>query len=211
MARKSKAGDVSPGAVLAEYFGTFMLAFAVLASLNGVLASFIPTAVVAGFALFLAVLTIGGVSGAHINPGVTLGLYSLRKVNMETAVSYVVAQVAGAFSASAIMNVLLDAEVMTLTAGEFDSRVFLAEALGMLFFGMGVAAAVHHKYKGVDGAAVVGGSLFLGIMFASVLSNGILNPAVAFSVESVSVTYLLAPVLGAAVGMHLYNYIVTHD
>ena len=211
MASKSKAGDVSPGAVLAEYVGTFMLAFAVLASVNGVMGSFIPTAAVAGFTLFLAALSIGGISGAHINPGVTLGLFSLRKVNAETAVSYVIAQVAGAFSASAIMNTLLDAEVLTLTAGDFDTRVFVAEALGMLFFGLGVAAAVHNKYKGLEAAALVGGSLFFGILVASVLSNGILNPAVAFALESVNVTYLLAPVLGAALGMHLYNYIATHD
>ncbi len=210
MASRSKAGEVSPGAVLAEYFGTFSLAFAVLASINGVFSGFIPTAAVAGFALFLAVLTIGGVSGAHINPGITLGMLSLRKINPETAVSYIIAQVAGAFSAGAIMNTLLDAEVVTVAAGEGDATIFLAEAIGMLFFGIGVAAAVHNKYTGVDAAAVVGGSLFLGILFASVVSNGVLNPAVAFAIDSVSWVYLLAPVVGATVGMHLYSYIVGH-
>ena len=211
MAKKSNVSEVSPGAVLAEYVGTFILAFAVLASVNGVLSSFIPTPVVAGFTLFLAVLTIGGISGAHINPGVTLGLASLRKVNAETAISYVIAQVAGAFSASAIMSTLLDADVLTVSAGDVDLRVFIAEALGMMVFGIGVAAAVHNKYKGVEAAAIVGGSLTLGIVFASVLSNGILNPAVAFAVESVNVTYLLAPVVGAVLGMHLYSYIATHE
>ena len=211
MASKSKAGEVSPGAVLAEYVGTFLLAFTVLASVNGVLGSFIPTAAVAGFTLFLAVLSLGGISGAHVNPGITLGLWSTGKVSMETAVSYVVAQVAGALSASAIMSTLLDADVITLVAGEWDVRIFAGELLGMLFFGLGVAAALHNKLKGVDAAAMVGGSLFLGIMIASVVSNGVLNPAVAFAVDSVSLTYLLAPIIGAALGMHLYNYIASHD
>ena len=211
MASKSKANEVSVGAVLAEYIGTFMLAFAVLASVNGVLGSTVPTAVVAGFTLFLAVLMIGRVSGAHINPGVTLGLASLRKVSPEAAVSYVVAQVAGAFSASAIMATLLDADVLTVSAGEPDLRIFIAEALGMIFFGMGVAAAVYNKYQGIEAAAVVGGSLFLGIMLASVLSNGVLNPAVAFAIESVNVTYLIAPIVGASLGMHLYVYIMDNE
>lgn len=209
MAAKTNVGEVSPGAVLAEYFGTFSLAFAVLASINGVMGSFIPMAAVAGFTLFLAVLTIGGISGAHINPGITLGMLSQRKISPETAVSYVIAQVAGAFSATAIMNTLLDGSIVTALAGDADARLFLAEVLGMLFFGMGVAAAHHNGYKGVDGAAVIGGSFFLGIMFASVLSNGILNPAVAFAINSVSWVYLLAPVVGAILGMHLYSYIVS--
>lgn len=211
MARSSKQTDVSPGSVLAEYVGTFMLAFAVLASVNGVLGTFIPTPVVAGFTLFLAALSIGGISGAHINPGVTVGLWSIKKIDMAQAASYVIAQVAGAFSAAAIMNTLLEGNMLTVAAGEADVRIFLAEALGMLFFTFGVAAAVGNNYKGVDAAAIVGGSLFLGIMFASVLSNGVLNPAVAFAIDSVNVTYLLAPIVGSVAGMNLYNYIKSQD
>lgn len=207
MSKKSKSSDVSPGAVLAEYFGTFALAFAVLASINGVLAGFISTPAVAAFTLFLMVLTIGQVSGAHINPGVTVGLLSLKKINLETAFSYIIAQVAGAFSATAIINTLLDGSIITSISGDSSFRVFLAEFLGMMFFGIGIAAAIQHKYQGIEAASLIGGSLFLGIMFASVLSNGILNPAVAFAVDSVSWVYLLAPLAGATVGMHLYDYI----
>ncbi len=207
MSKKTKIDEVSPGAVLAEYIGTFSLAFAVLASINGILGGFISTAAVAGFTVFLAVLTIGGISGAHINPGITIGVYSLKRINLETTISYVVAQVAGAFSAIAVMNSLLDGAVITSVAGQTDIRVFLAEALGMMFFGIGVAAAIINKYKGLEAAAVVGGSLFLGTMFALVVSNGILNPAVAFAVDSVSWVYLLAPILGSVVGMNLYSYI----
>ncbi len=210
MAKKNKAGEVSPGAVLAEYIGTFSLSFAVLASVNGVFGEVIPTAVVAAFTLFLAVLTIGGISGSHINPGVTLGLLSLRKISPEVAGSYLIAQVAGAFSASAIINTLLDGQVVTLVAGEASATIFMAELLGAFFFGFGIAAALYNKYTGIETAAAIGGSLFLGVMFASVASNGILNPAVAIAVSSVNGVYLLAPVLGASLGMHLYSYVVRH-
>lgn len=211
MAKSKSMADVSPGSVLAEYVGTFSLAFAVLASINGVLGSFVPTPVIAAFTLFIAVLTIGQISGAHINPAITLGLWSARRVDFPQAVSYVIAQVAGAFSAAAVLNTLLDGSMLTIIAGQVDTRIFTAEAVGMAFFAFGVAAAVFNDYKGIEAAAVVGGSLFLGIIIASVLSNGILNPAVALAIDSANIVYLLAPVVGAIVGVHLYGYIKSQD
>ena len=209
MASKSRVSGASLEEMTAEYVGTFSLAFAVLASTNGVLGGLVATPVIAGFTLFLAVLTIGGISGAHINPGITLGFLSLKKISQEKAVSYIISQVAGAFSAVAALHLILDSDVVRITAGEATLMVFVAEALGMLFFGMGVAAAVHNRYEGVTAAAVVGGSLFLGITIAAVLSNGILNPAVAFALNSVSIVYLLAPIVGSVLGMQLYAFIAS--
>lgn len=207
MATKKRQSDVSPGSVLAEYIGTFMLAFAVLASINGVVGEFIPLPVVAGFTLFLSVMTIGSISGSHINPGVTLGLWSLKKIDTVQALSYIIAQIAGAFSAAAVMNTFLDGAMLTVAAGDFDMRILFAEIVGMIIFTFGVAAAVLNEMDGVESAATVGGSLFLGIIFASVLSNAVLNPAVAFAIDSVSVTYLLGPVIGGMLGMNLYSYV----
>jgi aquaporin Z len=209
VAKSKKAStEVSPGALIAEYVGTFFLAFGVLASLNGVLISFIPTQVVAGFTLFLAVLTIGGISGAHINPGVTIGAVFVKLLSPSKAFAYILAQVAGAFTASAVMLQLLDGALLTSVAGVVEGRIFVAEMIGALFFGFGVGAALFNKYKGVEAAAVVGGSLLIGTMFASVASNGILNPAVAFAVDSVSIVYLLAPVIGISLGMKLYETVL---
>ena len=211
MAKSKTMADVSPGSVLAEYVGTFSLAFAVLASVNGVLGSSVPTPIIAATTLFIAVLTIGQFSGAHINPAITIGLWSARKVDFAQTISYVIAQVAGAFSAAAIVSTLLDGNMVTIGAGQVDARIFMAETIGMLFFAFGVAAAVYNEYKGIDAAAVVGGSLFLGIVVASVLSNGILNPAVALAVDSVNIAYLLAPVLGSIIGVNLYGYIKSQE
>lgn len=210
MATKSKKAsvEVSPGALIAEYVGTFFLAFAVLASLNGVLINFVPTQIVAGLTLFIAVLTIGGVSGAHINPAITIGALGIKAISPSKAVAYVLAQVAGAFTASAVMLQLLDGALLTSSAGVVDARIFMAELIGALFFGFGFGAAVLNKLTGVEAAAVVGGSLTLGAMFAAVAGNGFLNPAVAFAVDSVSFVYLVAPVIGAALGMKLYEIVL---
>ncbi len=90
--------NISKGALIAEFIGTFGLALAVLVSLNGYL-PLVPTAVVAGATLVLFVLTIGAISGSHINPAVTIGLLSVKKIELSEAFGYIVAQIAGALTA----------------------------------------------------------------------------------------------------------------
>ena len=85
-----------------------------------------------------------------------------------------------------------------------DYPTFFAEFLGAGVFTFGIAAATHQKMKGVDAALTVGGSLLLGILFASVISNGVLNPAVATSISSLNWAYVLGPALGAIIGMNVY-------
>ena len=53
---------------------------------------------------------------------------------------------------------------------------------------------------------VVGASLLMGIMFASIAANGILNPAVALGIGSFSLSYVLGPIVGSLIGFNLYHY-----
>ena len=84
---------------IAEAVGTFGLSFVVLGALS--FAGVIPVAVpvIAGLTLGLFLYSIGGVSGCHINPAVTIGLWSVKKISNQDAVSYVIAQIVGAFVA----------------------------------------------------------------------------------------------------------------
>lgn len=199
---------VKVNALLAEFIGTFGLAGAVLASINGNIA--VPTPVIAGLVLSLFVLSIGKISGTHINPAVTLGLWSVKKVDSATAVGYIVAQVAGALGAALLMDLLIEGDVIKAAggAGAFDWKVLLAEALGMAVFTFGIAGAVHNKLEDLHAAWLIGFSLFIGISFAAVVSNGVLNPAVAAAIDSLNWAYILGPVVGSVVGMNLYKYAV---
>lgn len=107
------------------------------------------------------------------------------------------------------MSLLLDKEVTTVAgAGAFDWKILAAEALGMVIFTFGIAGAVHNKAEGAHAGLLVGGSLFLGILFAATVSNGVLNPAVAGAIDSFNLAYLLGPIVGSVIGFNLYQMAV---
>ena len=189
--------------VVAEFLGTFALASSVLAIVVGL--NFpIFAAITAGLTLAVMVLVIGPVSGSHINPAVTVGLWTLKKVSTSTAVVYIVAQLLGGVTALRLNEHLLDRNLPKLAEAGWDWRIVLAEALGTFLFTFGIAAAVYNKYEGGRQAAAIGASLFVGILAASFAANGVLNPAVAIGLNSWSLSYAVAPLVGAILGMNLY-------
>src|SRR6476620_10074563 len=59
------------------------------------------------FAIFAAVYSVGHISGCHINPAVTIALWATRKVDSVTALSYILAQLVGAFIGAGLTLVIL--------------------------------------------------------------------------------------------------------
>lgn len=208
--------------VLAEFLGTAILAVSVYA-----VVSIIPISLFAGMAaglvLALTVLTIGAVSGAHINPAITLGFWTVGKVKTLTALSYIIAQVLGGFAALYLIKYFAGQPVESI-AGKFDVKAFTAEAIGAFVFGFALVAAVYKKYDGGKLAFSAGTALLVGILIASaatlgvnqltqqpIKSNGIINPAVAIGLSSVNWAYVAGPVVGAIVGMNTYALVFTDE
>ncbi len=189
--------------VVAEFLGTFSLASAVLAMAGRTSFPFFP-AVMAGGTLGLMVLAIGSVSGAHINPAVTVGMWTLRKIGTTSAAVYIVAQLLGGAVAWRFNEYLLNSPLKNIAGDKFDWRVLIAEAVGTFVFTFGIAAAVYQGYKGLRQAVAIGGSLTLGVLIATFASNGALNPAVALGINSWSFAYVAGPLLGSILGMNLY-------
>jgi len=187
---------------LAEMLATFSLAFAVSASLVNDLPMVTP--VLAALTLGLFVYTIGNVSGAHVNPAITVALATKKKISMPDAVMYIASQCVGALLALQFCLYLFGAEPGADMSG--GTAVGVAEALGAFFLAFGVAFAVD-RGTDLNAGLVVGGSLLLGILVAAGASNGVLNPAVSIAVGGlggISLTYLLAPVVGAVAGVWAY-------
>lgn len=193
--------------LIAESVGTFALALAVVSSVAGM--PVIPTPVLAGLVLGLFAYSVGKVSGCHINPAVTLGLWSIDKVSTQEALRYIVAQLLGAVAAVLVLSVLFDMGSLSLTFAEESGRVFLAECVGAILFTFGVASVVAGRVNDAMSGVVVGGSLLLGIIVAAQLgSAGILNPAVALALGSLSLSYVGGSVVGAVLGVHLYKRVL---
>jgi len=190
--------------LLAEGIGAFLLALAVGSSGHTTVA----TPLVAGLTLMTLVYVFGPVSGAHVNPAVTMGLLSIGAIKMHDALWYVLSQMIGglvAFIALSAWSGLPtpDAAVMPGSLGE---------ALGALVLAFGVTTVVRGKVAGMATGLAVGGSLFVGVLVASAMSPGILNPAVALGVGALSGgltsigVFLLMPLLGGVLGAQLARY-----
>jgi|GEM_PF-462802 len=150
----------SARAALAEAVGT---CFLTLAALTG----HTPVAVALTLAAFVYALS--DISGCHLNPAVTLGLASARRLPVLTALMYIVAQLAGALLAR-----LLAPQVAPLAA-HYASGTAVGEFLGFGFL-MLTVIAVSDKYVPRSGSGVaIGAALLAGLL----ASGGIVNPAIA--------------------------------
>jgi len=195
-------------AYLAEIIGTFALSFVVFLAVTG---SNLPLAVpvMAGLTLGLFVYIIGAISGCHINPAVTVGLWSVGKIKWQDAVGYIVSQFVGASLAIVLGALLFHISQPQPSLGAFSLAVFCAEMLGTFFFSFGIASVVFEKVPHQMSGIVIGSSLLFGIIIASLAGSfGLLNPAVAFSLHAMNWTYLLAPLIGSVAGFNLYKWMV---
>jgi aquaporin Z len=187
---------------VAEAVGTFVLTLLVATALAGTFPVSVP--VLAALTLLLFVYSLGHVSGAHINPAVTLGVWSIQKISTDDAVKYIIAQCIGAVAALMLLPSLVT-EAATVLIKD-DVFIGVAEMIGTAVFTFGIAAVVYGKIPAVMSGVVVGGSLLLGIALAALLgANGVLNPAVALGIGSFNVMYVVGPMVGSVLGMQLYK------
>lgn len=190
----------------AEFIGTTFLSLAVLLSVT-VTDSVLITPILAGLVLGLFVYSIGSVSGCHINPAVTLGLWSISKISTKDAMQYIAAQGLGGLAAFGIVAATIGGVSLGLVAE--DGSVFMAELVGTAIFTFGIASVVYGKAADAASGLVIGGSLLLGITLAVALgSGGILNPAVGLALGSTSLSYVFGSIIGAMIGMFTYRHLV---
>lgn len=190
--------------VVAEFFGSAVLATVTLAVMRSQVGVPYFIAMAVGLTFAVLVLVLSAVSGAHINPIVTLGLWTVRKIGTLKALLYLAAQIVGALAAWSLYTYLINDDLTNIAGSDFDWRILIAEAVGAMVFMFGVAAATYQRHEGGRLATTLGASYVLGILIASVVSNGLINPAVALSVQSWSVAYVAGPVVGAILGTNLY-------
>lgn len=222
--------SINPVALVGEMLGTFALAFAVLAAtkvaaggaqlvqqnplvggLESVPVYFISVPLVAAFALGLSVMTLGKFSGGHFNPAVTFGMWTAKRIRTASAVAYILVQLLGAFAAFGVMQLFVPEATALAFSNAEAWKIFSAEALGMFVFAFGVSAAVSQERSTFEAGFMVGASLLLGLIFTGFVAGaGFLNPAVFAStvresLSDLSLGPVFGPLLGATLGVWVYN------
>lgn len=189
--------------VAAEFLGVAVLTgvFLAVSKSNIGIPYFVSLA--AGLTLAAATFILGASSGAHLNPAVTIGLWTARRIKAFPALVYIVAQLLGGLMAYLLYSYLADTSLQNVT--EFSSRILVAEAAGAFILAFGWAAVVYNKMDDAKRAFVIGASFTAGILVASIASAGLVNPAIALGMRAWELgTYVLGPILGAIIGFNLY-------
>lgn len=192
--------------ILAEFIGTFVLATVTIAAasyFNFTAPWYVSIAVGATYAALIGIL--GNVSGAHFNPAITAGLWTLRKISALSALVYISAQLLGGILALAFTEYTSNTDILAQGLSNIDGRIFTSELVGAALFGMGIAAVIMQKLNGLQASFVAGSSLTIGILVASIAATGYINPAVAIAHNTWDITVVTAPVIGVILGMNIYS------
>ena len=194
----------------AELLGTFVLVFAgtgaiVVDEVSGGRVTHVGVALVFGLVVMAMIQTFGDVSGAHMNPAVTLAFRVSGRIPTRTALFYVVAQLLGALLASATLRALFAAnEGLGGTRPSGTALQSFVLELLLSFFLMLVILAVStgSKERGLMASITIGAVVALEALFAGPICGASMNPARSLAPALVSQhlsdawIYVLAPVLG---------------
>jgi aquaporin NIP len=205
---------------LAEFLGTFAMVFAgtgaiVINTESGGAITHLGVALTFGLIVLAMIYTLGDVSGAHMNPAVTLAFAAAGLFPCASFLLYLSAQISGALLASLTLHFLFPQNATlgaTLPAG-LPMQSFVLEIIlsGLLMF---VILNVSHgsKEKGITAGIVVGSVIALEALFAGPICGASMNPARSLAPAIISGNlqhlwiYLVAPVLGMLMVIPLYRF-----
>ncbi|OIS98893.1 PREDICTED: probable aquaporin NIP7-1 [Nicotiana attenuata] len=205
--------------VFAEALGTFMLMFCIcgiMASMEimGVRVGLMEYAATAALTVVVVVFSIGPISGAHINPAVTLAFAAVGHFPWSKVPFYVVAQVGGSILATYTGKLVygLKAEFVITRPLHGCTSAFFVELLATFIVLFLTASLTNDPQStGPLSGFVVGVAIGLAVLISGPISGGSMNPARSLGPAIVSWKfgglwiYVVAPVLGAVAGVVLYR------
>ncbi len=199
----------------AEFVGTFVLVFAGTGAIvvNGASAgavTHVGVALTFGLAVLAMIYAVGDVSGAHLNPAVTLGFFAAGRLPRHEIVPYIASQSAGALLASACLRLLFPHDPLlgaTRPAGSAAQAFVLEMILTFILMFVILSVSTGSKEKGAMAGIAVGAVIALEALFGGPISGASMNPARSLAPALISLRleelwiYLTAPVLGAVVSV----------
>ena len=205
----------------AEFIGTFALVFCGTGAVivdqetHGAV-THVGIAMTFGLIVMCMIYAFGNISGAHLNPAVSIAFTIARKFPVKQLLPYIVSQLAGAVAASLILKLLFPANVLlgaTLPAGT-PMQSFILEFL-LTFFLMLVIinVATGSKEQGMFAGVAIGSVVLLEAMFAGPICGASMNPARSLAPAVISGhlknlwVYLVATPVGAMTAIPVWKLI----
>ena len=211
--------------VVAEVFGTFALVFAgtgaiVINDMTNGTVTHVGIALTFGLIVLAMIYALGDISGAHLNPAVTLGFWVARRFPAPMIMPYVLAQCSGALLASLLVYWLFPTHPTmgaTHPAGSSSQSFVLEMVLTTILMFVILAVSTGAKEKGITAGIAIGAVIALEALFAGPISGASMNPARSLAPALVSMKlenlwiYVLGSVAGAMIAVLVSWYVQGPD
>ncbi|XP_027351502.1 aquaporin NIP2-1-like [Abrus precatorius] len=211
--------------VFAEVIGTFLLVFvgsgtAGLSAIDENKVSKLAASLAGGFIVTVMIYSIGHISGAHMNPAVSLAFASVKHLPWPQVPFYVAAQLTGAISASYTLRELFQPSKQigaTTSAGSHLQALIMEMVTTFTMVFISMAVATDPKATGQLSGVAVGSSVSIASIIAGPISGGSMNPArtlgpaIASSNYKGLWVYFVGPVTGALLAAWSYGVIKETD
>ena len=211
--------------LIAEFVGTFFLCFPGIAAVvaeayrPGLAGGTLGIALAPGVGLAIGITTTMAVSGGHLNPAVSIGLWSVGRIDAKRAGLYIVAQLlGGAAAAFAVKGLFPTMAGVTTQLGtpRLATDITMAagiaiEAIATFLLAWAVMGGCVDNRAHRLGGFAVGLTVFIDILAIGSMTGAAMNPARAFGAALASATWTaqivwwIGPIIGAIVAMQIYE------
>lgn len=209
---------------VAELIGTFAMVFCgtgavVIDQQSGGSVTHVGVAITFGLIVMSMIYSLGNISGAHLNPAVSIAFTIAKRFPLKQLPGYIISQLTGALLASMTLKYLFPANELlgaTMPAGT-EMQSFILELI-LTFFLMLVIVNVANgsKEQGMFAGLAIGSVVALEAMFAGPICGASMNPArsIAPAIASGHLEhlwlYVLAPIAGAALAIPVWKYLTAN-
>lgn len=210
---------------VAEFIGTAVLVLfacgtaAVLGTKGSeVNVAYLATAFAFGLTIVAMAYSIGNISGCHINPAVSLGVFLSGKMDQKDFIGYVISQFLGAITGALILMILIGTELGLGQNGLYDGNIgksILVEVILTFVFVLAILGVTSKVENSKVAGIVIGLTLILIHIFGIHFTGTSVNPARSFGPalfvggEALAVVwvFIVGPLLGGALAAFCYKWL----
>ncbi len=199
----------------AEFIGTFALVFAGTAAitvndLSAGAITHVGVAMTFGLVVAAMIYSLGAISGAHLNPAVTIGFWLSRRMALRRVPAYIAGQVSGAILASLAVKTLFPGHQTigaTIPAGAYSQSFMLELIMSFILMFVILSVSTGEKEKGIMAGVAIGSVVAFEAMLGGPVSGASMNPARSLGPALISWhaqglwLYFIAPISGATLAV----------